>query len=239
MEKILGTLYQRVAQVLRERILAGEYAQGEMIPTEPQLCKEFKVSRITVRQAVAILQNEGMVTREQGRGTTVREWNRGSLGWNYGHVDDLLFLGQRTRLEIKVKEKIKAPEDVKKDLDLPEAADVLHFKGIRHIEDKHLAAYHAYVIEPFGKGIQIKSLKSSVLFEEIERITGQRICGARQQIYAMVADKHLALEMKIRPGSPLLVTKRVYLSSSGKPILSATTHFPGEAYQSFSILKRE
>jgi GntR family transcriptional regulator len=239
MEKSLGTLYVQVAQTLRERILAGKYAQGEMIPTEPQLCEEFHVSRITVRQAVAILQNEGMVIREQGRGTTVRDWYRGSLGWNYGHVDDLLFLGQKTRLQIKIKKKIRAPEDVKKAMDLPEGADVFYFKGIRHIQDKHLAAYDAYVIEALGKDIQIRSLKSPVLFVEIERITGQRIYGARQQIYAMVADKRLALEMKVRPGSPLLVTKRLYLSSSGKPILLATTHFPGEAYQSFSTLKRE
>lgn len=71
--------YQRVYRRLRARILAGYYEIGAQIETEPQLAKLFQVSLITVRQATSILQDEGLIDRQQGRGTFVPESVRGRL----------------------------------------------------------------------------------------------------------------------------------------------------------------
>ncbi|GIH91558.1 GntR family transcriptional regulator [Planobispora siamensis] len=74
-------LYQQVADDLRTKILAGEYPAGTFLPSEPTLEEDYshldpegrKVSRNTIRQALASLQNEGLIDKRQGRGSFVRE----------------------------------------------------------------------------------------------------------------------------------------------------------------------
>jgi DNA-binding GntR family transcriptional regulator len=67
----LVPLYAQVKQRLAERIRSGALAEGEFLSPEPELCAEFGVSRITIRRAVAELCDEGLLIRQQGRGTIV------------------------------------------------------------------------------------------------------------------------------------------------------------------------
>ena len=68
--------YRRVANVLRERIRAGQYPAGGLIPAEPQLMAEFRLDRGTVRRGLAVLRHEGLSDPQPGRGTYVRERRR-------------------------------------------------------------------------------------------------------------------------------------------------------------------
>ncbi len=63
--------YRRIAGVLRERIRRGIYREGDKLPSYPRLCELFEVSEVTIRQAVALLANEGLLRRERGRGKGV------------------------------------------------------------------------------------------------------------------------------------------------------------------------
>lgn len=79
-------LYLQVASTLRRRIQTGHWAPGEQISTIEALEREFEVARVTIRQAVALLQREGMVLRRQGKGTFVtdnipdKRWLRLEIG---------------------------------------------------------------------------------------------------------------------------------------------------------------
>ena len=66
-------LYIQVASALRRRIETGQWQPGQKISTLEQLEQEFQVARVTVRQATELLQNEGLVQRQQGRGTFVSD----------------------------------------------------------------------------------------------------------------------------------------------------------------------
>ena len=66
-------LYIQVASALRSRIETGRWQPGQKISTLERLEREFEVARVTVRQAVELLQNEGLVHRQQGRGTFVAD----------------------------------------------------------------------------------------------------------------------------------------------------------------------
>lgn len=66
-------LYQRIASELREQIRTGAIKAGDRLPTEQELREKHDVSRNTVRLALGLLQNEGMITSTQGKGTIVRE----------------------------------------------------------------------------------------------------------------------------------------------------------------------
>jgi len=64
-------LYLQVASTLRRRIEIGHWKKGEKISTIDELEREFEVGRVTVRQAIDLLQDEGLVRRQQGKGTFV------------------------------------------------------------------------------------------------------------------------------------------------------------------------
>ncbi|MET3941619.1 GntR family transcriptional regulator [Paenibacillus sp. PvP094] len=66
-----GPLYQQIQKILKDRILHGVYPLGSIIPSEPQLEKEFGVSKMTVRGAVQELSQEGYVQKKSGVGTIV------------------------------------------------------------------------------------------------------------------------------------------------------------------------
>jgi GntR family transcriptional regulator len=66
-------LYRQVEMDLNRRIKAGEWPPGAKIPSEPVLCAQYSVSRVTMREAVTRLVQHGLLRKEQGRGTFVRE----------------------------------------------------------------------------------------------------------------------------------------------------------------------
>jgi DNA-binding GntR family transcriptional regulator len=66
-------LYRQLADLLRDKILSGEYPPGSQLPSEVTLGQEYGLARPAVRQAIAILRGEALVTTERGYGTQVRE----------------------------------------------------------------------------------------------------------------------------------------------------------------------
>ena len=71
MEKKSIPLYLQLEQVIKSKILVGEYMPGDQIPTEKDLCNTYEVSSVTARQAILNLVNEGLLIRKQGKGTFV------------------------------------------------------------------------------------------------------------------------------------------------------------------------
>ncbi|MBI2454893.1 MAG: GntR family transcriptional regulator, partial [candidate division NC10 bacterium] len=66
-------LYYRLENILRSKIEGGEVLPNHKLPTEQELSREYKISRATVRQALAALVSEGLLYRKQGKGTFVTE----------------------------------------------------------------------------------------------------------------------------------------------------------------------
>jgi GntR family transcriptional regulator len=66
-----GPLYKQIADFIRQKVDAGEWSVGYQIPPEIKLCEQFNVSRITVVKALERLVEEGLLVREQGKGTFV------------------------------------------------------------------------------------------------------------------------------------------------------------------------
>ncbi|MEU3143887.1 GntR family transcriptional regulator [Streptomyces sp. NPDC006999] len=72
----MAKAYERIADDLRQRIRAGEYRSGERLPAETKLVDEYRKSLPTVRQALGVLQAEGLIEKQHGRGNVVREPRR-------------------------------------------------------------------------------------------------------------------------------------------------------------------
>src|SRR5260221_8871925 len=65
--------YYQLKEIMRERVRAGEWKPGDLIPCERELGEKYGISRMTARQALTELVNEGLFYREQGKGTFVSQ----------------------------------------------------------------------------------------------------------------------------------------------------------------------
>jgi DNA-binding transcriptional MocR family regulator len=102
----VDTKYLRVAAAVRQRIQAGEWKPGKLIPNEGDLAREMGVSSGTTRKALDALEADGLLERKQGRGTFVRElvpWGdviKGHAGAALAHIGRLLPLADSARLAL-------------------------------------------------------------------------------------------------------------------------------------------
>lgn len=100
----MGTLYKnsplpryyQFKEIMRERVRQGEWKPGELIPSERELSESYGISRMTERQAITDLVNEGLFYREQGKGTFVSQLKlTQQLMRLTGFIEDLKARGQR------------------------------------------------------------------------------------------------------------------------------------------------
>lgn len=231
--------YYQLERILRKRIISGKLKPQEKFPTERELCAEFKVSRITVRQALRLLENAGLITRRQGQGTFVTgQKKEPALYELYGFVDDIFSQGEKSTLKLLHKKLIKADSQIAQDMGLLEGTNIFFFEGLRLLTDSIVAFFQAYLPQEVGAKIRLKKLASPLLISTVEKISLEMVQKAQQIISATKASKKLAKVMKIKIGDPLLVVKRIYFSRKGKVLEVAITYFPGTSYQLIAKLEK-
>jgi GntR family transcriptional regulator len=232
-------LYYQLEKVLRKRILSGKLKSDQTVPTEKELCQEFGVSRITVRQALLSLESDDLIRREQGRGTFVSFRKENPIQFRlYGMVDDLFHLGAQTLLKLHSKKLINPVPEIIRDMRLKPGEKVYLFEGIRHLENERKAFFQAFVPEGIGKNIRLTDPARPLFIKRVEREILETVKRGRQIISASIAEPHLARIMEVKKGAPLLVVKRIYFSRSGQAMEMAVTHFPGDVYQGVAELVR-
>src|SRR2546423_106504 len=93
--------YYQLKEIMRERVRAGEWHPGDLIPSERELGEKYGISRMTARQAITDLVNEGLFYREQGKGTFVSQHKiTQQLIRLTGFTEDIRARGQRPSTKV-------------------------------------------------------------------------------------------------------------------------------------------
>jgi len=212
-------LYYQLENILREKINSGEYRPGDPFPTEDQLVQSYKVSRITVRQALGALEKDGLITRRRGKGSFVTE------GWVHlepmkltGMIEDIIAMGIRTKTKIinfgftnpskKVVESLKLSEDTK----------VLRIERLRLIKGSPVSYTISYLPPDLGKKISIKDLTFQPILNLLENKCKVRIGRGTQIIEATIADSRVSSFLEVMTGAPLLKIERVVFDIKDRPV---------------------
>ncbi len=120
--------YYQLAEILRSQISEGQLNPNDQLPTEDALCETHNVSRGTVREAIRILVNAGLIRREQGRGTFVahRQQPASSFFTLSSFEDDMRRQDRQPSIQVLVAEVIPAPAEVANRLEIKMGEPVLH-----------------------------------------------------------------------------------------------------------------
>ncbi len=201
-------LYHRVYLLLRQQILEGAWPGDEPMPGEHVLAARHAVSRITVRNALQRLADEGLVARRRGSGTFVQPQNAERRPDDLrGLMESLHVMGQRTRANLLSFDYVDAPPEVARMLDLPAAATVQKSVRVRSSDNTPFSHLTAWVPQDIGQRYSGEDLASRPLLTLLEQ-AGFPPARAEQVISAKLADDQVASLLQVAPGSALLWTRR-------------------------------
>ncbi len=217
-----------VRSELRKAIIAGEFPPGSKLPNEETLCQRFAVSRITLREAVRGLIEDGYVVRRQGAGTFVTSGPalRNSLDTNFSYSEYLESTGLKASKKVLDAERIEAEGEIATDLKLSSGDNVVVVRRVR-IAGKRPAIFSIDALpgDIVDARRDLKAFSGSLYRLLASR--GHDVDHARTVITPVVATKEIAGILKVPTGTPLQHLRQIDYSSAGRPVMrSLEWHVP-------------
>ncbi len=212
--------YQQIADVLRERVRAGSYAGGRVLPSEAELSAEFDASRVTIRRALETLRDDGLLAARQGFGWFVaREPLRqtlGQLGTIEGQLAESGVVAQRRVIEFAF---VEATGRVRAALGTDQ---VLQVKRVNLADGEPFAVVTVWCPASLGEHLSRRDVERSPFYE----LLGVRLRGATQTIGADAIGSEDAGLLGVPVGSPVLRCERLTTDVDGTPVLLSQHIFP-------------
>ncbi len=228
----LTPLYSQLAAALRRQIEAGDFEPGSAIPAESELVRRYQVSRITVRKALDVLVKEGLIVRQQGKGTFVRPTLlEESLTSLQGFAELMVSTHPEQVMEVPVFEFIPAPEAVAAALDLDDDAYVLHIERRHILEGVPIAYATIFLPASLGRALTVDDVCTTPIYTLITERAGLTIKRAAQTIRAVSANEEVAAALDVPPGAPLLSVHRITYSTEETPVEYIELLYRGDRHE--------
>lgn len=227
-------VYVQVAQGLKQRIEEGQLVSGSALPAERELAHSLGVSRVTVRQAFALLAQQGLLTRKHGSGTFVHpasspDLSTRPLGMLTSFSDDVRSRGQVPGA--KVLSFVHASPTPHEAASLGLAADALIYRiqRLRTASGEPLAIEESTVPADLVGSLTEQDVTNASLYALLEQ-RGLKPDRAIRHLRAINADLTHAALLGVPVGAALLLTERVSWTPDGQPIEYARAHYRGDKY---------
>ncbi|MHA1537737.1 MAG: GntR family transcriptional regulator [Alphaproteobacteria bacterium] len=217
-------LYHQIYTILRDEIVNGGYANGDILPSEFELTQAYGVSRVTAKRALNELAADGLVSRERGRGTVVRfEAASAPVQASVeGLIENLLQMGLKTSVRLISFDYIPASNRIARALGCDAGEEVQRAIRVRSLEGEPFSHLTTHVPADIGRSYSRGDLASLPLLGLLERC-GVVVSSARQTLTASLADARIAPLLDVQAGAPLLrITRTVYDQDA-----SAVEHITG------------
>jgi len=213
-------LYQRLRDQLAEQIANNRWRPGEAIPTEAALSAEYQLSTGTVRKAIDALVSEGILERQQGRGTFIRRAQFQSSLFRFFRFQTVSGERQVPESRILSIEPVAAPSAVAQALGLPADARVIRIVRVRLLDVKPVLAEEIWLPrQRFQALLEIDlSREGPLLYPIYEEVCGQVVASAEETLTAeSVNDVHARL-LQVAVNSPVIVIERLARDYAGTPL---------------------
>ncbi len=231
-------LYVRIREALRGEISQGALKFGQRLVSEDELAVKFGVSRMTVRQGISELIDEGLLYRRHGVGTFVAYPH---LERDHTHLtnffDSAASEGFEARATLLSQDVTPARQKVAKALCIQPGDPVIRVKTLRYANNVPLAVHDAHLPHKLFAKILTKNLDVQNLWSLFEQC-GFKVKRAIQRIEAREASHELAKLMNIREGAPILYKERTVYAEDGTPVEFTYCFNRGDIYSLTVSLER-
>lgn len=229
-------LYYRLAETLIRKIEAGEHKKGELFPGDLQLAEEYGVSLITVRAAMRMLIERGLVARYAGKGSFVLSRQQIRAQWGLGSIDDLVTTGLQAKMTLLGQALVTPPEWVRQKYAVPPKTRLYWFRTVRQKQGERFLLNDIYLPVRIGKKIQPLDFKDTQVNQKlmvrlVEEHCGLTLSKMNQTMSAELAATDVAAALGMPAGHPILVIDRDYFSSGGALIQVTRSRYRLDHYR--------
>ncbi len=219
-------------------ITQGTFKPGDRVPSESRLAARYRASRMTVRQGIIDLIDEGILYRRPGVGTFVaqlhieRDHTRLTNFFDVAEQE-----GIRAQARVLCLESAPAQRRVASSLDLQEGEPIIHLRSLRLANNMPMTVHDAYMPYRLFPNLMTDPVECEHLWTFFERY-GYRVKKAIQKIEARRADKELARLLGVATGAPILYKERTVYADDGTPIEFTYCFNRGDRYSLTIALSR-
>jgi GntR family transcriptional regulator len=202
-------LYHELKESLAEKIARNEWKPGEKIPSEAELCKEYYVSRITVRKAIEILERSGMLIKYQGKGTFVTNVTmEHELSKFYSFSEEIKQRGMIETVQILSFNVVNASDVAREKLSLNYGDKVIALKRLRMANGMPYTVETSHIPLELCAALTADSIEKNGLYNSMRAlgIFPERIV---EKLRATAVGKADAVLMDIKPNSPAIELERL------------------------------
>jgi GntR family transcriptional regulator len=233
-------LYAILRDRLRARILEGALKPGDKLPSEHELGAAEKVSRITVRQALAELQAEGLIVKLHGKGAFVSHPKAAAQTLNrlQGLGEALSMQGHTVHTRQLSLKSVTAGAEVAGELKLAPGAIVYRLQTLRYMEREPLSVNSSHMPRAVGEKVARARLADRDLIDFFERDLGLKVENAQLEISACAAPAREARLLRISAGTPVLRVHRLLSVKGGAPLHTEESIFRADIFRYRLNLRR-
>ncbi len=231
-------LYVQIRKSLRDDIVNKILAPGEKIPSEDELAARFGVSRMTVRQGISDLIDEGLLYRRHGVGTFVanphleRDHTRLT-----SFIDSAREEGLDASIRLLIADILPAKLKVARSLSIEEGDLVIHVKTLRSVDQIPITIHDSYVPYMLFPQLLQEDLEANQVWTILESY-GHRVKRAIQRVQAREADEEIAALLEMDEGAPILYKERTIYQDDGVPVEFTYCYNRGDRYSLTVVLER-
>jgi GntR family transcriptional regulator len=213
-------LYQQIKTAILQGIETGEWAAGEMIPSEMDLARRFAVSQGTVRKAVQALAAESLLARRQGKGTYVSSHLEARAQFRFLRLRPDQGPATQPASRILDCRRQRAPADVARALSIKAGESMLFIRRLLTFEEEPVVLDDIWLAGDEFRQLTGERLAnhSGQLYAVIESELGTKMIHASEKLRAVCAGAEQAERLGVDPGSPLLLVERVTSTFNGRPV---------------------
>lgn len=231
--------YLEIYEDIKQAIQAGKYRVGEKLPSEHEFCQMYGTSRGTVRRALVMLAEEGLVHSMHGKGVYVldQKFITFSFGGLVSFQEAQEATGQKFSTSVPLFEEIDIDETIHKGTNLPLHQRVYHLYRVRRVDEERIILDINYFLKDIVEGLNEEIAKGSI-YEYIEGSLGLKIAFAKRVIQVEPANSRDKKYMDLLSYNYVAVVKNfVYLQDGTQFEYTESRHRP-DRFQFTAFVRR-
>lgn len=227
--------YRAICDVLAAEIATGVVAVGAHLSTEQELRGRFGASRHTVREALRLLQERGLIQRRQGAGSRVvsREPRDGAAN-SINSISDLMQYAASTYMEVLAVERLLLPaEEVARLFRREGHGPFTRIAALRRTgaDAPPIAYTEVYLPDRYAGIAEDVGLSPTAVYRLVEERYGIALSAVLQTVEATLADANLASRLGVEPGSAILAVARRYEAAGEGVVEVALNYHPAARFR--------
>jgi GntR family transcriptional regulator len=223
---MISPVYVKIFDDIKLKINSAELKPGDAIDSETTLCKEYGTSRMTVRNGLAMLVNEGYIYSIPGKGNFVKKPEHNKYNLYYDEMNNAINSVDKTKLlEVNI---ILPDEKLADSLQITKNKRVIMLRRLFYTEGKPIAYDVKYLIYNKGTPIVEKEIEYASFPEMLSKSVSLFTLKKDLLISAQIPDQDIKRYLEIREDLALLVVEQKLYNLENKPMGLGTTFYRGD-----------